>query len=834
MKKLRAEKINTWFDLGLFLDRIREQRRSEVFETGLPFERFKRRLRRGGLAFITYHFLVDGVTFEVKKYAEAARGIFKNIPIHYIAAEILPEAQLSKQDKVAVIPEINGFDDWKLYRDFFFTKLKRGNKTYNRLIGDFWRETLVIAEKLASYIEDNNIRVLYLINTHSNPGNVSLTLALVLISEYLYIPVLNNSHDFYWEGGHDRLEMKKKNLKPGPRDFFFKNFDVGEFFSIIQMLFPWESRYWLSININKTQTDTLIEKRGHNPANVTEIGTAVDTENMFFNDERRKIRTLLQISRIFSDDGQKMKATAVGDYLRTLNGSKNPDPVLIGLTDIPSVEFVHNIIFIQPTRIIERKRIEFNFELVKKLLSHGDFSDYFRRNEQLTLTILVTGPIAGGHFQCFKKILLAFQKLKSEIDPYFYDKVFIGFLFSEFDKPRFKKRFKNPITIADLYNVSSLVLLPSETEGRGLPIIEAAAAGIPIFTRRYYPHEAYAQVIGEHLSEEYRLRTLSFQSDYLSAYTLNKIVDRLIYPARFIHELEHNRRVVEKRFSRETLRNNLNDIIHKLYKQLNPEFASRALTEPLLQRYVNRLKNFTPPFKELVNTEHRQYLAGYHQLAFMTQLKSLIDPSYFRVEEQLLRGLIMGYARGIVHRCQEIQPISHPKLHKFYNAVDQLFRFHHGSINLRIDHSFAYRYRNKFYYPFRDLTFQQLAGAVNILFAKIIKPRLHRIETEKRLPHIPNLYQSLLQQTNAHSLAIDQTDELRRQLKSRVPYIFFPSVNVVEELDVFITRAVRSRLGLKPEQELPRKRVTAEKDSAGLHLCSTKAGLAELHRPSHP
>src|SRR3990167_1401680 len=271
MKKLRAEKINTWFDLGLFLDRIREQRRSEVFETGLPFERFKRRLRRGGLAFITYHFLVDGVTFEVKKYAEAARGIFKNIPIHYIAAEILPEAQLSKQDKVAVIPEINGFDDWKLYRDFFFTKLKRGNKTY---------------------------------------------------------------------------------------------------------------------------TDTLIEKRGHNPANVTEIGTAVDTENMFFNDERRKIRTLLQISRIFSDDGQKMKATAVGDYLRTLNGSKNPDPVLIGLTDIPSVEFVHNIIFIQPTRIIERKRIEFNFELVKKLLSHGDFSDYFRRNEQLTLTILVTGPIA--------------------------------------------------------------------------------------------------------------------------------------------------------------------------------------------------------------------------------------------------------------------------------------------------------------------------------------------------------------------------------------------------------------------------------------------------------
>jgi len=33
------------------------------------------------------------------------------------------------------------------------------------------------------------------------PGNVSLALACILVSEYWGIPVINNNHDFYWGRG---------------------------------------------------------------------------------------------------------------------------------------------------------------------------------------------------------------------------------------------------------------------------------------------------------------------------------------------------------------------------------------------------------------------------------------------------------------------------------------------------------------------------------------------------------------------------------------------------------------------------------------------------------
>ena len=214
MRKLRHEPIKTWFDLGLFLDSVRENRAQPPLEFNGNFEQYKKKLRRGGVAFITFYYAVDGVTFEVKKYSEAFQHIFgRQIPIHFIAGHIDPEAQLPKSAAKHVIAEMAAFDYWGLYKDFFFHKLRRGNKKYNELIGKFWNETLTITEKLGHYIEENNIRVLYLINTNSNPGNVSLALALVLLSEYLHLPVINNNHDFYWEGGNKKIDIKMKRLK---------------------------------------------------------------------------------------------------------------------------------------------------------------------------------------------------------------------------------------------------------------------------------------------------------------------------------------------------------------------------------------------------------------------------------------------------------------------------------------------------------------------------------------------------------------------------------------------------------------------------------------------
>ncbi|PTL98935.1 MAG: hypothetical protein DA407_17250, partial [Bacteroidetes bacterium] len=278
LKNLKNEKINTWFDLGLFIDKFKEQNLASAFNGNAST--FDEHIEKGGIAFLTFYFTIDGITVETEKYAKTFKNIYPDIPIHFIAGEIKEEADelIPKDAFRKVIPEMEAFDAWPLFKDFFQIKMERGSKEYNDLIGKFWTEVLVLVEKLGSYIEENDISLLYLINVCSNPGNVSLALATVLISEYLGIPVINNNHDFYWEGGNRDVEIKKKGLKKGPRDFFFHNAHVGEFFSIIETIYPWESRSWMNVNINKMQQNHLININGHNPANVALLGTAVDTK----------------------------------------------------------------------------------------------------------------------------------------------------------------------------------------------------------------------------------------------------------------------------------------------------------------------------------------------------------------------------------------------------------------------------------------------------------------------------------------------------------------------------------------------------------------------------
>ena len=312
---LNKENINTWFDLGLFLDRVKEDQPFPSFTFKGPYDEFKEQTRKGGVAFLTYHYMVDGVTVEVEKYASLIKRNIPGIPIHYIAGDIQIRSSsiLHTDCKAHVIPELAGFDDWDLYKDFYFTRLERGSETYNDLIGKLWSQTLDIIEKLGKYLEKEKINLLYLINVCSNPGNVAFTLATVLISEFIKIPVINNNHDFYWEGGMCSYDRKRMKLKAGPRDVFFRNCHLGEFFSIIETLFPWQSRTWINVNINRDQSEHLIRINGINPANVMEIGTAVDTEMFTKNDKRKNINTFLQVERILARYRKQLIGYSVED-----------------------------------------------------------------------------------------------------------------------------------------------------------------------------------------------------------------------------------------------------------------------------------------------------------------------------------------------------------------------------------------------------------------------------------------------------------------------------------------------------------------------------------------
>jgi len=123
---LRNEQINTWFDLGLFIDRFKEVKgwSSPAFE-GSSYEDFKETLREGGIAFLTFHYMVDGITVEVEKYAELVSRNIPAIPVHYIAGNFREKADALIDERYykKEIPSLAGFNEWDLYEDFYFKRI---------------------------------------------------------------------------------------------------------------------------------------------------------------------------------------------------------------------------------------------------------------------------------------------------------------------------------------------------------------------------------------------------------------------------------------------------------------------------------------------------------------------------------------------------------------------------------------------------------------------------------------------------------------------------------------------------------------------------------------
>ena len=801
---LKKESINTWFDLSLFIDRFREAKNlDKEYFTG-SFEDYKKYLHKSGIAFLTFYYSVDGVTVEVEKYAKIFRNLF-NTQIHYIAGAFYPESKplIHPDTKKFEIPECNGFDDWKFYQDFFHTKLERGGKRYNELIIEFWDEVLHIVEKLSAYIEQNNIGILYLLNVCSNPGNVSYCLASILVSEFMGIPVINNNHDFYWEGGNSEVDKRIKHLPDGPRDFFFNNSHLGEFFTLIENLYPWQSKIWMSVQINRRQSDHVINLNGHNPANVLEIGTAVDLDKYSNNTKRKKLETLVQFEKIFSKNSKRLVAYSVDGVIENqLVDLDDPHPILIGNKTKIFKNFVdENIIFLQPTRIVSRKRIEVGFRLVKELFESKRFMNKFKESPNLKLTILVTGPIPPGQESYFTKLLKRFKELLDSFPEEKADLIHLGFMFSEFDKKSFKKHFPFPIGIPELYNIASLILLPSKTEGRGLPIIEAAASGVPIFCRRYYPENVYAEVIGEHLPEEDRLKVIEYDGKIITAQHVEMITQRVFFAHKYRHEISHNKKVVQKRYSIAALSDNILDIVRRIYLQLLSPDETINYVRKSLEHYRMINEQDADLVSELVNTDNRYFLQGYGNLTFMLYLKSLIDPSYFRVEEQRIRGRIMEFARNLVTKDLELQEVSKDKICRFYNTVDMLFKYHEGEQSIRHDHSFSYRHRNKNYYPYQDYTFQELTGLINLMHRDIIQPD-YQIKIDTGSHFFTNWDLAVSQITSSYQIQIDNRKFLRDRLRENVPIAYFPGKYIAYELELFALQSIRYKLKIPVQEPL--------------------------------
>jgi glycosyltransferase involved in cell wall biosynthesis len=808
LASLNDEDIATWFDLGLFIDRLRGSRPSPECRPSANLPAFERDVA-AGIAFVTFDIGIDGVSMEIAKYAKALRLSLRNPKLHYIAGDFedFSDHVIDPGDTWHTLEIIQGFADWPSYRDFFSRKLDRGGPLYNELIGRVWSEALDICQQLGAIVEENDIRLLFLVNTNSNAGNVSLALATVLVSEYLGIPVVNNCHDFYWEDGASVIEREVTGTPRGPRDHFFTNSHVGEFFSLIEMLYPWESRSWVSACINETQIDSLRKRFGHNPANLCQIGTAIDTEHYRVLDRHRTKEAWGQVTDILIDGRAKLPAHAAVDVLKEGRlAAAVRRPILIGRAKQQSIDFaIANTVLLQPTRILSRKRIELTFKLVEKLFGLPRFLETYLDHPEKKLTLLVSGPVAPGHDAYLERLVRDFSKFVTRLPKSVRDQVYLALLFSEFDQPDFRAKYADPIGMPELYNIAALAVLPSKNEGRGLPIIESAASGVPVLTCHYEPTAAFSAVIGETLARDDRLDVIVFRGTQFKDSTVELLCEQLLSPDRYDDMRRHNRRVVERRFSLPVLTLDIGEILAKLYLQLQEPGCWLERAGDAMERFAARVAVKSPELDALLETRQREYLPGFGRMGFMLMLKSLIDPSYFRVEEQRLRGMAFEFAKHLIDETASSRELDHADCADFYNTVDSLFYVQDGEIPVRVDHSLAYRHRDRTRYPYRELTPQELTGVIISIHRNLFgRPRLV-VVTYDASHQVADWSAMVGRCFGGGTPEIDDRDFLYERIGEDVPIAIFPGALTEHELEVFVLQTARIRLGLGTHEEIPAK-----------------------------
>ncbi len=125
----------------------------------------------------------------------------------------------------------------------------------------------------------------------------------------------------------------------------------------------------------------------------------------------------------------------------------------------------NQLLYLQPTRIIRRKRIERSIRLINKM------------NQLLGRegVLIITGPPLYPNERYFKELF----KLSSELN------VRVILADARISIKRGTKKGKRIYTIGDAYLNCDVVTFPSDIEGFGLPVLEACGYKKPLFVNNY-------------------------------------------------------------------------------------------------------------------------------------------------------------------------------------------------------------------------------------------------------------------------------------------------------------------------------------------------------------
>ena len=567
MEKLEKFNPQNWKDIDDILMQIKKPSKSapESVTNSFPEE------IKNGIAFITYDYGIDGVSIEMSKYAMSLQNfVFKNTEpqIHFIGGDFYQQADtiIKPEWKRFKLTGSNGWGKWEnafWYNQLFNEEMPQNSKKSDNLAKEIWKQAVSLSKRLGRYLAENNIHLLTPVNICSNPGNLALGLCIPLVTELMDLYVLNSNHDYYWEGGKP-ISEKKPSEMPGLRDHFFRNYENRDFFSFFEKLYPWNGAKWIQTNINKLQSDRLIEKYNFDPAKVFELATSISNE-FFTNYTKEDVKSVrLRMAHILSDGHPVIHPQAVKKHLKNLkHWMSNQKPIVCACSDNlvldPTTE--NTIYLLQPTRVIGRKRIEKDIELIDALLHHQNFRKEFDDYPEKQIILHITGPVPIEHQHDLEVILNAFIEVCEKLPESVSSRLFLAFSVGTEEHSVFPGKGFKRLYIHDIYQLATAIVFPSETEGRGLPIVESSAGGVPIICSRYFPVEVFDGVVGKTLAEEEQIKYTLFPEDEFSEEFLNSVTDLLLYPEKNKIVNEQNRKAVQKRYSEAVMDANLQDLL---------------------------------------------------------------------------------------------------------------------------------------------------------------------------------------------------------------------------------------------------------------------------------
>lgn len=518
-----------------------------------------------GTAFITYEFGIDGVSIETFKYAGAMEKVLKEeglFPsLHFIGGDFHKNADVVIRPhwRRFRIEGMNGWNKWgdgDLYAALYLRKMPEGSAESTATAYEIWEQARSLALKLGEYLENNGIGLLIPVNIPTNPGNFAIMLAIAMVTEAMGCYVLSSNHDFYWEGGM-AADRREPGAEPGVRDHFFLNCDNKPFWNLFTRLYPWNGRRWIQVNINHLQVNGLVERFGFKRNRVFELGTSI-SESFFRSASPRYVNSVrTRMALILSGGQEKLLTSGLSSHRANLETWMEQQYPLV-LNPEPGIELDlcgdDCIYLLQPTRVVGRKRIEMDLHLLQALLAYPRFRRVFESEENRRIVLHVSGPTPIEHRGDLENVLDAYEQLCSSVPDSCSRRIFLAFSSGMQSHPVFDEYGYKPLNIEDIYQLATVILFPSETEGRGLPIIESGAGGIPIICSQYYPEAVFEEVVGANLSDEEQIKYILFPENGFSDEFLHTVHDLLLKPDKFHALVEHNRKAVHLRYSTEMLR----------------------------------------------------------------------------------------------------------------------------------------------------------------------------------------------------------------------------------------------------------------------------------------